>query len=352
MNEGLNGGDCGTVLDKSSQFVSEEMKIPEGSGLELKSFCEVGKFASLVRGFDNGKRELISDIGFEGLLRIPCIKSLDEKFSLWLMSRLDPETMVFCLPNGEKLEFADVDAHFVLGIPFKGKLVIHDNYPGKEAVKIVLGILGIEGNPGSLSLEFLEGIITKDYGPVKMTKVERATFKVAFVLYSMASFLAVQHQRCSFPTWLLRNFTDPSKIAEINWSAYVLNVLSHGAREVQSQLRSGSRSIKIYGCTFLLQVLYLPTAPHTQSIVCSSGEWGHLALFLMCLPFLQVLYLDNLCFGNTSPVLLELPRSSTYTEDYIKYLIKMDRNKEASNNSEEYGCHKVTLSSSTVGIWK
>jgi hypothetical protein len=78
-----------------------------------------------------------------------------------LLTCLDPETMVFNLPNGDSMPITDIDAHFVLGIPFKGKEVCHDNSIDKDVVSHVLGKLSIAGHSASLSLEYLEWLLKK-----------------------------------------------------------------------------------------------------------------------------------------------------------------------------------------------
>jgi hypothetical protein len=142
------GGHCKGVVDGSSEF-------------QVKSYCEVGKNAMLFRVFDDRKREMVRSVGFDGLLRTPLIDELDNKFSMLLLTCLDPETMVFNLPNGDSMPITDIDAHFVLGIPFKGKEVCHDNSIDKDVVSHVLGKLSIAGHSASLSLEYLEWLLKK-----------------------------------------------------------------------------------------------------------------------------------------------------------------------------------------------
>jgi hypothetical protein len=212
------------------------------SQIQVKSYSEVGKLAMLFRGFDDAKRNLVRSIRFDGLSKTPFIDDLDDKFS-----------MVLTLPNGESLPVTDVDAHLILGIPFRGKDVFHDTRNDKDVVSNVLVKLSIGGQPASLTLEYLEWVLDKNYG-VKFQEEEKVAFQIAVVLYSMACFLAGPGPKKCFPIWLLRHFVGDTKIAQDNWSGYVLSVLAHGALQVQDQLRSGAEFIKLPGCTFLLQV--------------------------------------------------------------------------------------------------
>jgi hypothetical protein len=161
--------------------------------------------------------------------------------------------MVLIVPNGESLSIKDVDAHLVLGIPFRGKVVSHDTRNDKDVVSTVLGKLSIGGNKASLTLEYLEWVLVKNY-EAKWQEEEKVAFQIAVVLYSMACFLVGPGPKKCFPIWLLKNFVGETKIAEHNWCGYVLSVLAHGALKVQEQLRNGDEFIKLHGCTFLLQV--------------------------------------------------------------------------------------------------
>lgn len=92
-----------------------------------------------------------------------------------------------------------------------------------------------------------------------MSASEIDAFQIAFVLYSMSSFLVVLvvvTPDKTFPKCLLGNLDSPDKICEFNWCSYVLSVLAQSARQVQ-ELISGSKFVDIFGCTFLLQVGHL-----------------------------------------------------------------------------------------------
>lgn len=57
----------------------------------------------------------------------------------------------------------------------------------------------------------------------------------------------------------------------------------------------------------------------------------------------QVLYLDNLNFGPSTPVVLELPRRSIFNGSYLAHLINLDQRKNSGEQVPEYGLHKVQI---------
>ena len=57
----------------------------------------------------------------------------------------------------------------------------------------------------------------------------------------------------------------------------------------------------------------------------------------------QVLYLDNLNFGPSTPVVLELPRGSIFNGSYLAHLINLDQRKNSGEQVPEYGLHKVQI---------
>jgi hypothetical protein len=314
------------------------LNVSSPSQVQVKSFCEVGKIARVFRAFDDAKRELVRSIGFDGLLKTPFIDRLDDKFSFWLMSCLDPTTMILGLPNGESLAIKDVDAHFVLGIPFRGKQVCHDRRHDKDVVSNVLGKLSIGGHKARLTLEYLEWILEKEYGDNFLPE-EKVAFKISVVLYSMACFLAAHGPKISFPIWLFGNFVGSSKIHAYNWCGYILSVLAHGAMQLQEQLRNGDDLVKLHGCTFLLQVCmrisqFLFSSGKCYPVLDSNHE--------LCY-FFQVLYLDNIDFGPSSAAHLDIPRGYVYNTLYLEHLIDIDSEQHAGSEVVEYGLHKVMI---------
>lgn len=232
---------------------------------------------------------IVRHIGFKGLLSVPRSLELDENLSLWLLKNLDTSSMTLTTDSGASLPLRNVDVHLVLGIPFQGKPVVYDENPSSESVITLKNYLSLDDSPTSLTLSWLQHILTKKYSG-SMSLPEMRAFKIAAVLYSMALFLAPRPPRPKFPIGLTTTALHHAQLNEFNWARHVIEALKHSANQVQSQLREGKESVVLYGCSALLQIFYI----------------------------------DNLNFGARTPYHMELPRVSSYKTYVINKLAVHD----------------------------
>ena len=87
--------------------------------------------------------ELVTSIGFQGLLFFPNIRNLNRKFILWLMDRVDPLTSSLEIDDKRRIEFDKHDVGHVFGIPTSGISLGEMGKPRVEA-SIKRKFLGIE----------------------------------------------------------------------------------------------------------------------------------------------------------------------------------------------------------------
>ncbi|KAL6609417.1 hypothetical protein ACP70R_039386 [Stipagrostis hirtigluma subsp. patula] len=293
--------DCVPITLEEHSPAAHEQATPD-----LRSSCRVSNVARIFGGLDGVKRELVKEIGFDGLLKLPGQFELDETLSLWLLSRLDTDSCSLITPRGEMLPIRDVDVHFVLGIPFHGTEVRHDNKVHGEVLAAIKRKLSITGTAATLTMDYLEHLLMKDYAE-PMQKEEKDAFKIAAVLYAMANLLAVDGPKNRFPLSLLRNFLDTNTIGQINWSGYVLSIIREAAVHVKRLIEEGKEIHTLGGCTY----------------------------------FLQVMYIDNLSLGSQTTAHLTLPRCCAYKPETLKMLILLDMKKDASGKPVGFGVHKL-----------
>lgn len=210
------------------------------------------KISSIFSTFDLQKANLLRSIGFDGLLRMPFLKNLNDHLSLWLYQRFDFETMCLHLDGGVDLHIREADVYLIFGIPFEGRPVNYGLNQSKETLRAFQDKLFSQTSSSCLTLSFLEDILTKEYGPV-FSDPEIDAFIIASVLVSMCYLLAPQTEH-EFPTHLIKNFVPDVKPADINWAQFVLWTVGRAAVHARSQFSSGSKKISMYGCTLLLQV--------------------------------------------------------------------------------------------------
>lgn len=118
-------------------------------------------------------------------------------------------------------------------------------FQSKDTIDAVLDKIFGDSISSSLTMSFLEQILSKDYGS-KSTVAQKDAFKIASVLFSL-----YHHD---FLITLLRNFIPKVKPVELNWAKFVLWTLSQASAHAQAQIREGKNKIAFFGCTLLLQV--------------------------------------------------------------------------------------------------
>jgi hypothetical protein len=219
------------------------------------SSCDCQKFSSLFSSFSTGKASILSSIGFAGLLKLPVHEKLNDSLSLWLYNRFDHINMCLHLDGGVKLPLRDLDVHLIFSIPFQGRTVDYYNLQSKENVDAFLGKIVGDSISSSLTMSFLEHILSNDCGP-DSTPAEIDAFKIASVLCSLHYLLAPE-KNLHFPGTLIRNFLPDVNPVQFNWAEFVLSTLGRATVHAQEQIKEGNNKIALFGCTLLLQVKIL-----------------------------------------------------------------------------------------------
>ncbi|CAD6232326.1 unnamed protein product [Miscanthus lutarioriparius] len=96
--------------------------------------CSVRLIHEVVSKFDLKKRDLVKSTGFEGILHFPCIKQINRKFGLWLMSCVDESSQTLVIGDNIGIKFSKEDVGKVIGIPCAGKRIL-DNRLSTRCVK-------------------------------------------------------------------------------------------------------------------------------------------------------------------------------------------------------------------------
>jgi len=81
--------------------------------------------------------ELVRSIGFGGLLMFPALRQINLRFSVWLMSKVDPLSQTLVIDSEKKLPFNKEDVERVFGIPSSGNSVFALGAPSKKVINKV-----------------------------------------------------------------------------------------------------------------------------------------------------------------------------------------------------------------------
>ncbi|KAK3141180.1 hypothetical protein QOZ80_4BG0330500 [Eleusine coracana subsp. coracana] len=264
----FNGGSRGCDTP-----VPEEIRESPGEGVDLDctewksddekadswgvtSRCAVRQVFQVVSCFDSRKKQLVRSVGFGGLLEFPPLASVNRRFSVWLMSRVEVTDQSIVIEDGKRLPFLKEDIGLVFGIPSAGMNVFGRDPQRIDGKKYKIPMcLGLEPKE-CRSVKAVQEILEMDYGP-EMSAVEESAFRVAFVVFVMSTLLALstKHDYVMVDYW--KALVDPSRIGDYDWSAFVMEQLMEGVVKLRSDMKKKVGVNNISGCSLFLQVLYL-----------------------------------------------------------------------------------------------
>lgn len=238
---------------------------------------------------------------FRGLLELPLHRKIGHRFSLWLLTKVVPDSTVASHPAAAGkvagMPFYPNDVSKVFGVPSGGcpvpKLV------SDEAKAILRGALGLgEGDDSRPRiLHAAKHVLKRKFGR-GMAEKDQAAFKIAFVVFVVENLLAPRETDSVSLDYFMA-LRRPDEIHTYDWSEFVIRVVLDSARQVQAAFAQGRPVENLFGCIL----------------------------------FLQIYYLDNLDFGHEKNLLHDhTPRCKAYDYDTIKKLAKADR------TSSRVGC--------------
>jgi len=245
-------GDC----DVANAELSEDGNVcADGSGPLSRS--SVTHVAYIVSKFNDVKKNLVKEIGFGGILELPQITKVDRKFTLWLLTKVDPEKHCIIVNDQCIADVIDFEVARIMGIPCGTREVCSlDSTDKKSKVEFVQQFIGssdLEIN----SLTAAENNVKAEYdSPMSMTLKEKHNFKVSFVVWVMGHLLAPTKKHNVGGDRFWGALLDPDEINQFNWCQYVIGELMTAARDVQNALKQKKPISTITGCSILLQILY------------------------------------------------------------------------------------------------
>lgn len=220
--------------------------------LKVVSTCRFDKISSIFDTFNSQKVQILSSIGFGGLLKLPLLANTNRELCLWLYQRLDCKNKCLHLGGGVDLHFSNADVNLVLSIPFKGRSVHSDlNQTGATVSAFKRKICSVNSS-SSLTMSLLEEILREEYSR-GFSDADTDAFKIACVLLSVCYFLAPEMSH-EFPHNLIRNFVPTVMPGDINWAEFLISTLDRASYDAINQVVDGRNTITLFGCSLFLQV--------------------------------------------------------------------------------------------------
>jgi hypothetical protein len=225
--------------------------------------------------FGSQKRALVEEIHFGGMLRLPVDTEPDPQHSLWLMRSVetsDRPGLHLHTRNVHGIVCKDVDVHLILGVPVKGVEVALGESVQDKFVRAVRKLLHLNVISYPITIPEVREVLLKDYGSC-MSYEQRASFKIAVVLFAVTMFLAPSWFSPDFAnTEILKHLLDPGRIKDINWAGYFINCIKRDAARLKDELASGASSVVIHGCPSILQVHPWTSLKHFCNVLTVASE--------------------------------------------------------------------------------
>uniref|UniRef100_A0A0D9XBC6 Uncharacterized protein n=1 Tax=Leersia perrieri TaxID=77586 RepID=A0A0D9XBC6_9ORYZ len=236
-NEMLKVADRDEEIDDDAEEGQIFLRSESGEVIRPTSRSSVKKVSSLIAKMNQEKRDIIEEIGFGGLLRLPHLTKVDRGFTFWLLSNVDCESRKILVPGRDEVTMDDAEVQRCLGIP-RGKRVVcglgRDN--GCVKLDFIQFCIGAEQEQSN-SLLAAKSNVEERYED-GMSDIEKSRFEVSFVVFVLGYFLApttkCNHGSDSF--WgALKN---PEEIKDYHRCQYVLDSLIDAARKAQADIQA------------------------------------------------------------------------------------------------------------------
>jgi hypothetical protein len=243
--------------DMSPKKLNQE----NGTCFQARTVSHVGCRSSannviaVISKFNQQKKDLVSSIGFGGLLELHEISRVNRFFSHWLVSKTNWEDGTININEGVKMKIVAQDIEKIIGIPSTGTDILAYSIKEEDKTTFLQKHMPFLGPEHSL-LKVADSIVQRDIPP-NMSKEDGDQFKIAFVILVMGRFLAPTKQFYTGNYNFWHALINLDKIKHFNWSDYVLSCLLDSARVVFFANILGTEVPTITGCPLLLQVIHL-----------------------------------------------------------------------------------------------
>jgi hypothetical protein len=141
----------------------------------------------VVSKFNDYKKQIVRDIGFGGIVDLPCITKVNLRLSSWLLSKLDTNESALVFTGSKRIWFHERDIGIVFGIP-TGDIDVGSMEISSEQINIIRQSCGLDMRDAR-SVKGLDSVLEQHLDD-SSTSFEFNRFKIAFVIFVMTHLLA------------------------------------------------------------------------------------------------------------------------------------------------------------------
>jgi hypothetical protein len=218
------------------------------------SRTSVQKVHAIISDFCEFKKFLVEQIGFAGLLELPPLTRLNLRFSMWVMSKIDPENRCIRVDAQKTIRFWAADVHKIFGIPC-GDADIHspDAKCPIHTIQSIRTALGMCDKTKSI-LKVAEEILLRPLSEKHSSNIEKDSFKMCFVIFVMGHLLSpsTKHDHPNIDFWGAIANTD--RISDFNWCEYVIQDLFKAVVKLKNDIHAETANTHLQGCHLFAQV--------------------------------------------------------------------------------------------------
>ncbi|KAI4981694.1 hypothetical protein ZWY2020_022186 [Hordeum vulgare] len=181
--------------------VPQASKDPEDQ-TALTSRLSVKHVVEVMQKFDEYKRWLVSEIGFEGMLNLPRLGKIDLRMSAWIMRKVKVKSRTIVIDKERVLLFAPEDFHKIFGVPCGNRVVRgRDGEINNTTIEFMKQTIGMNASPAH-NLKAAENFITRDISE-ESSKIEKDCFQISFVIFVMGYVLSpsTKHEYMTIDFW-------------------------------------------------------------------------------------------------------------------------------------------------------
>uniref|UniRef100_A0A8I6Y0P9 Aminotransferase-like plant mobile domain-containing protein n=1 Tax=Hordeum vulgare subsp. vulgare TaxID=112509 RepID=A0A8I6Y0P9_HORVV len=235
--------------------VQQALEDPEDQ-TALTSRLSVKHVVEVMQKFDDYKRWLVSEIGFEGMLNLPRSGKIDLRMSAWIMRKVKVKSRTIVIDKERVLLFALEDFHKIFGVPCGNRVVRgRDGEIKNTTIEFMKQTIGMNASPAH-NLKVAENFITRDISE-ESSKIEKDCFQISFVIFVMGYVLSpgTKHEYMTIDFW--GALANAELISQFNWCEYAVDNLMSAVMKVQTEYNNKAGTIHMSGCHLFFQIFLL-----------------------------------------------------------------------------------------------
>ncbi|XBI94205.1 hypothetical protein VPH35_030892 [Triticum aestivum] len=224
--------------------------------IALTSRLSVKHVVEVVKKFDDYKRWLVAEIGFEGMLNLPLLGKLDLKMSAWVMRKAKVKTRTIVIDKDRVIMFTPEDFHKNFGVPCGNRAVRgRDGEIKTAAVEFMKQTIGMNASPAH-NLKVAEDFLCREISE-ESSKIEKDCFQISFVIFVMGYVLSpgTKYEHMTIDFW--GALANPELISQFNWCEYAVDNLMAGVMKLQSEYHNKAQTVHLTGCHLFFQIFVL-----------------------------------------------------------------------------------------------